>query len=90
MRSSLVDVLAVALMLLLLLAAIAWGQPDSLSLSCTVSAAQHEIDDGFVSCLGKTERLTLLVEPGTELARYLAGHNGQRVVVSVREWRGVK
>lgn len=63
--------------------------PDSLSVQAQVSAADHELEDGQFNL---ADGLAVIVDPEQQPAvyRYLVAHNGQRAVVTLREFRGVK
>lgn len=61
---------------------------DSLTVHVTVTSQDYQLVEGVFDLPEPEASIT--VKPGTDLYRWLAAHRGQRVVMTVREYRGVK
>jgi hypothetical protein len=73
----------IALILTLLGFVVGQASPrDEATVTVQISSAEHETAEGYFS-LG--ESTTLMVKPGTELYKFLAGHRGRTVRITLTD-----
>jgi hypothetical protein len=58
---------------------------DETSLTVQVSAADHELEEGYFS-LG--DKATVMAKPGTDLFRFFSRHRGRKVKILIQEATG--
>ena len=76
---------ALSLLFFMALAAVAASDKEEMTLTVQISAAEHEVAEGYFS-LGDTG--TIMAKPGSDLFRFLARHRGHSVKITLAENAG--